>query len=134
MSLTIVPLYAALLALLFVSLSVRVIGARRGAKIGIGSGGNALLERRMRVQANFAEYVPLALLLLAMAELRGTPALLLHGLCLALLIGQALHAWGVSNQKEDFRFRVTGMGLTLGTLILTALVLLLGPLIGWTMR
>lgn len=127
-SLTVTPPYAALLALLFVILSVSVIRARRRARIAIGAGGDPLLERRMRAQANFAEYAPLALLLLTLAELRGAPGPLLHGLCLSLLLGRSLHAWGVSQPREDLRFRVAGMGLTFATLLITALILLLGPL------
>jgi len=126
MPIAIVPVYAALLALLFVALSLRVIGARRSGKVPIGAGGDAGLERRMRVHANFAEYTPFALLLLALAELRGAPALLLHGLCVTLLAGRAAHAWGVSNPSEDFRFRVFGMAATFTVILLTALLLLVG--------
>lgn len=126
MSIAIVPLYAALLALVFVALSLRVIGARRSAKVAIGVSGDAMLERRARVHANFAEYVPFALLLLALAELRAAPALLLHGLCLVLLLGRAAHAWGVSNPSEDFRFRVAGMAATFTVIIAAALFLLIG--------
>ena len=64
----ITALYASLLAPLFILLSVRVIGARRSARVPVGDGGNTVLLRRMRVQANFAEYVPFALLLMALAE------------------------------------------------------------------
>jgi hypothetical protein len=129
MPIAIVPAYAALLALLFVALSLRVIGARRSGKVAIGAGGDAGLERCMRVHANFAEYAPFALLLLALAELRGAPAFLLHALCLALLIGRAAHAWGVSNPKEDFRFRVFGMAATFTVMLLTALLLLVGSVL-----
>ena len=126
MMLSVAPIYAALLALVFIALSLNVIRARRSARISIGAAGNAPLERRMRVHANFAEYVPLALVLLTMAELRGAPSLLLHALCLALLLGRLAHAWGVSNPQENLRFRVAGMGLTFASLIGTALLLLLG--------
>ena len=121
---TVIPAYAALLALLFIALSILTIRARRAHKVAIGSGGHAALERAMRVHANFAEYVPLALLLLAMAELRGVPALVLHGLALALLVGRCAHAWGVSRTPEDFRFRITGMMCTFTVIGLTALALL----------
>ena len=59
---TVIPAYAALLALLFIALSIRTIRARRAHKVAIGTGGHAAVERAMRVHANFAEYVPLALL------------------------------------------------------------------------
>jgi uncharacterized membrane protein YecN with MAPEG domain len=56
-------LYAAPLALLFLVLSVRVIQRRRSGQVALGDGGDHLLLRCMRVQANFAEYVPIALIL-----------------------------------------------------------------------
>ena len=64
----IVPVYAAVLAFIYIVLSVRVIRARRNAKVAIGTKGNAHLERKIRVHANFAEYVPLALLLATFIE------------------------------------------------------------------
>lgn len=120
----IVPPYAAILAVLFVFLSVRVIFARRVGKVAIGTGGDARLERRMRVQANFVEYAPFALLLLAMVEMRGAPAIIVHGLCAALIVGRAAHAWGVSQPREDFRFRVSGMMLTFAVILAAAATLL----------
>lgn len=122
MHLAIVPRYAALLAALFVWLSVRVIGARRGDAVAIGVGGNPELERRARVHANFAEYAPFALLLLAMAELRGSPAWAVHALCILLVIGRAAHAWGVSHTPENFRWRISGMAATFVALLSAAVL------------
>ena len=116
--------YAALLTLLFVALSVRVIGRRRGSGVALGSGGDAVLERRLRVHGNFAEYTPLGLLLLVLTEASGYDAALVHGLGLALLAGRAVHAFGVSRTPEDFRLRVAGMALTLGMLSVAAMLLL----------
>ena len=70
--------YAALLAVLFLFLSVRVIGWRRERRVEFGHGEDFELLRRMRVHANFAEYVPFALLLMALAESMAPPNLLLH--------------------------------------------------------
>lgn len=123
-TLDVVPVYAALLAVLFVVLSARVIQLRTEHKISLGVGGNAELERRTRVQANFAEYVPLALLLLALAELQGASDTLLHALCLLLLLSRLAHAWGMSRTPDDFKFRVFGVLGTLGVLLLSALLLL----------
>lgn len=122
--LRVVPYYAAALAPLFVLLSVRVIRLRRNARQAVGPGGVPELERRMRVQANFAEYAPFALLLLAMAELRGVRAPVLHGLCLLLVAGRCVHAWGMSRTPEVFRFRVAGMMATFGVLIGAAVAIL----------
>lgn len=119
------PLYAALLALIFVALSVRTIRLRRRYRVAIGDGGNEPLKRAARVHANFAEYVPLALLLVYFAENGGAPALLIHALSGALVCGRLSHAWGVSQPRENFRFRVTGMVLTFIVIITAGLFLLL---------
>jgi len=120
----IVPVYGALLAFLFIWLSVRVIRVRGAERVPVGAGGSKKLERAMRVHANFAEYAPLALLLILIAELQGTPAALVHGLCLALVLGRGLHAFGMSRETEDFRLRISGMALTFATLACAALTLL----------
>lgn len=119
------PLYAALLAFLFVALSYRVTQLRRSAQVALGDGGDKLLRRAIRVQGNFAEYVPFALLLLAMAELNGLGALWLHTLGAVLLVGRVVHAVGVSQPGEDLRLRVTGMVSTFGVLVSAAIVNLL---------
>lgn len=120
----IVPVYAAILALVFVALSLRVIRCRRRDQIAVGHGDSAELLRAARVQGNFAEYVPLALLLLAWVETRGFPGYLVHGLCLLLLAGRVAHAFGMSQNPEDFRFRVGGMVATFFVLSGAALLLI----------
>jgi uncharacterized membrane protein YecN with MAPEG domain len=114
--------YAALLAFLFLLLSMRVIAQRREARVEIGLGESQELLRRARVHANFAEYVPMALVLLALAESLKAPGIILHGLGLALLAGRLVHAYGLSQTPHILRLRVTGMTLTLTTMGLTALV------------
>ena len=113
--------YAALLTPIFVFISLRVIRARRGAGFAIGDGGNADLLRRMRVQANFAEYVPLALILLALSESLAAPVWLLHVFGMMLLLGRTVHAFGVSQSDEQFAFRVSGVALTM-TMIISAAI------------
>jgi uncharacterized membrane protein YecN with MAPEG domain len=125
----IVPVYAAIFAILFVTLSLRVIRSRRSTRVALGTGGNTTLERRIRVQGNFAEYVPLALILFAFIELQGWSRWLVHGLCLALLAGRLLHAYGVSQAAEDFRIRVTAMALTFSSLLVAATLLLIDGIV-----
>ncbi len=120
----IVPLYAALLALLFVTLSVRTLRMRRRLQVAVGDGGSTEMLRAMRAHSNFAEYVPLALLLFFLAEQGGAGAVYLHGLCLSLLLGRLLHAYGVSQVDERYQFRVIGMVLTLTPLTAAAVGLL----------
>ncbi len=126
----VVPLYTALFAVMCIVLAVRVIGARRAFRVGIGHGGHAPLERTMRVHANFCEYVPLGLLALVLAELQGRPHWLLHGLCSLLLLGRLLHAVGVSRTDEDIRLRQAGMTLTFTVLAFAAALLFYGSLAG----
>jgi uncharacterized protein len=120
----IVPAYAALLALLFIYLGVRVMQARGRTGVPIGTGGDKPLERRMRVHANFAEYVPIALILLVLLELAGSAAWYLHLLCLSLLVGRLAHAYGVSQEPDVLAARGAGMVLTFVAIILPALTLL----------
>ena len=125
----ITALYAGLLALLFVGLSVQVIRRRVSNMVSLGDGGDAELSRRVRVHGNFAEYVPLALILIALSETLGAPALLLHALGLATLVGRASHAWGLSPANKMQAFRTVGMMLTFAALIIgaaTCLVLAVG--------
>ena len=113
------PLYAALLALVFVFLSVRTLMLRRKFQIGVGTAGNEQLLRASRVHSNFAEYVPITLMLIYFAEMQGASANFVHFAGTALLLGRVLHAYGVSQVKENLKFRVAGMILTF-TSILTA--------------
>lgn len=118
---TVTPLYGGLLALLFLALSLRAIAARRRARLALGTGDNPALLRAIRVHANFAEYVPLALLLMLLLELQGMPAPILHALGVMLLLARLVHAGGVARANENFRYRVAGMGLTLTMIGLAAL-------------
>ena len=111
------PLYAALLGLLFVALSVRALLMRRRLRIAVGDGGNKQMLRAMRVHANFAEYVPISLLLIFMFEVAGAPRALLHALCVCLVLGRLSHAFGVANVAEDYRYRVFGMTMTFTALL-----------------
>ena len=124
----IVPIYAAVLALIYIGLALRVIRTRQGARIAIGTGGNAGLARAIRVHGNFAEYVPLSLLLLAFLEMQGGQSRWIHVLCLALIAGRLLHAYGVSQERENFLFRTAGMIITFAVLASSSVSLLVSAL------
>jgi len=113
----ITPLYASVLAILFVAFSVRTLRMRHRLKIAVGDAGNQALLRAIRVHSNFAEYVPLSLLLISFVEMSGASALLVHFLGLCLLVGRAVHAYGVSQLNETYAFRVAGMAMTFTTLM-----------------
>ncbi len=121
MPVVITPVIAAILTFLFIALSARVILMRGGSKILIGDGGDRTIQRRMRVHSNFAEYVPLALVLLLLLELQGVAPWLLWALGGMLVGGRVIHAYGVSQEPEPTRLRIAGMALTFTALAGSAL-------------
>jgi len=111
----ITSIYASLLALLIVRLSVAVIKLRRKNRVSVGDGGNEELQLAIRAHANAVEYIPIALMLLLMLELNGAPKILVHILGVTLLVGRILHAMGLP--AKDFKKRVLGMQITIYLLI-----------------
>ena len=113
--------YAGLLGLLFLVLSLRVVQFRRRG-ISLGDGGDPRMVRVIRGHANFAEYVPLVLVLMLMLELGHTSLYILHALGVTLLAGRLLHGYALSFTAH-FRFgRTWGAVLTLGVLLAAALL------------
>lgn len=110
-------LYAGLCGLMLFALSVRVIRGRKARSLPMGDGGDEALVRLVRAHANFCEYVPLALILIAAVELAGYPAWLVHVLGAALVAGRLSHAWSMATQRLPAR---------IGGMMLTFLVLLAG--------
>lgn len=121
----ITALYALPLCVLYFTLSYRVIGIRKRLRVALGDGGDSALQRAIRAHGNFAEYVPLALIVIALAEINGATPWLVHLLGLALLVGRCSHAWGVSQTAENFRFRVFGMLSTFAVMVGGAVVAVL---------
>jgi hypothetical protein len=121
MTLAITPVYAALFALFFVALSLRVVVFRRVARVNLGDGGNQELARRMRVHGNFIEYVPLTLILMALAEAQGQPSWIIHLIGANLAGGRMAHAYGVGRIPQIMKLRVLGMGLTFAALVVGAI-------------
>lgn len=121
---SITALYTALSALLVLVLAGRVSSLRYRARVGIGTGGNEELARRVRVHANALENLPLALLLMLVLELGQAQPLVLHGLGIALLAGRILHAIGYSRTAGASPGRFLGTLLTWLVLLVAALLVL----------
>ena len=60
--------YLGVLGLLYAFLGLRVARMRRGEKIGFGDGDNWYLRSAIRAHANFAEYVPIIVIMNALLE------------------------------------------------------------------
>jgi uncharacterized membrane protein YecN with MAPEG domain len=114
-------LYAGLLGLLLIALSAQVVMARRRYRVGLGVGTEEGLQQAVRVQANFTEYVPFAVLLLVLAEIAGLPAPVVHGAGILLVVSRLMHARGLSGSPGRSFGRFYG---TAGTwLVIVALSL-----------
>ena len=120
----ITPIYAGLLTLVFLALSIMVIRQRFAVRTSVGDAGDKGMIKRMRTQANFAEYVPLGLILMLCAELQSAPAMAVHAMGASLLIGRICHAIGMSRTPQIFLLRQIGILLTFAMLTLTALGLI----------
>jgi uncharacterized membrane protein YecN with MAPEG domain len=116
------------LTLIFLWLSLRVIRDRRAERIPRGSGGDARLERAIRAHANFAEFVPFAVLLLILAEWGGAWPWLLHALGALLVAARLSHGIGIVQDPEDYRFRVFGMMGTFSVMGIAAALAFSGAL------
>lgn len=121
---TVTPFYAGLLALWFFVLSWRVV-QKRGQGIHLGDGGDPEMLRRIRGHGNFAEYVPLILLMMALLELGGLAKWVLHALGATLLVARLLHGYALS-YTEKWKF-----GRFYGTLLTFILLLVTGVMCIW---
>jgi uncharacterized membrane protein YecN with MAPEG domain len=123
------PLYAGLLALLFLYLSWQVIALRRHHKVSVGDGGEKAVAKAMRVQANCVEYASFGMILLIAAELQGSPTWAIHGLGLSLVLGRVLHAFGFGSTPQIVPARVWGMVLSLSSILILAVINIIRALV-----
>jgi uncharacterized membrane protein YecN with MAPEG domain len=118
-------LYAGLVALLVVALGGRVVRLRQQHRVGIGDGGQPALARAIRAHGNLIENAPLLLLLLLVAELsHALPAAGLHAAGTVIVLGRALHAFGLSRSAGTSIGRLVGMILTWSVLAALALAVI----------
>jgi uncharacterized protein len=113
---------AGILGLIYAVLTFCVFAARFGSRV--GDGGNApggeKLQIAVRAQANFAEYVPLILLLLGAAELQHASRHLLLVLAAVLIIARIIHPIGLASPAPNL-LRGGGAMLTVTVLIVASL-------------
>lgn len=114
-SLPVVSAFAALFAVALVGLSGWVTLRRVAIKASVGDAGDNVLRNRIRAQGNFTEYVPLALLCLALVEGAGTAPATVWALGGVLAMGRVLHAAGMF--AGVIPLRIAGMVLTYAVLL-----------------
>lgn len=76
-------------------LAIRVGQVRTKEKVMIGDGGNENVIRRMRAHANFTEFTPFILILIALIELATGTSAWLWIISSLFLVGRLLHAFGM---------------------------------------
>ncbi len=115
-------LYASLLGTLLIVLSNQVSSNRKRAMVSLGHGDDSKLERAMRTQGNFVEYVPFALILLMLLELELSQMWVLHTLGAGLLAGRLLHAYGMYKPDGFIAGRFWGTALTWLMILITSML------------
>ncbi len=117
--------YIGVLALFYLVLTYAVILGRIKHRVPLGDGGHTGMMRKIRVHANFAEFVPLALLILFLVDYERYAPVIVHSLGCALVIARILHAQGLW-KKTGFSF-----GRCVGTLLTHAVILIGAGLLIW---
>ncbi len=125
MPLQITAIYAGILALIILALSVNVTLHRVKFRISLGDGGNPVMLRMMRLQANAVEYIPISLLLMGIYELNGGWRVALHIIGIALVAGRLIQTAAMWGGDKPGQGRRIGQALTwtsLGALALLNLI------------
>lgn len=118
-------IYTAILGLMFVALSIRVIRGRFSSKVSLGDGGHSHLNIAIRTHANFAECIPLALLLLMGVESLNYPVMLVHAFGIILILGRIGHAYGIAQKNSVGPTRPAGMIATMTVMVVSSVLILI---------
>ena len=119
-SIQITTFYAGLLGLILLWLSFRVIGMVRAKEVSYGDAGNPEFTVVVRGQANFVEYVPMILILMALDEFSGVSGAWIHGMGLALVIARIMHPLGLTTTPGVNPLRFGGTVITFLVLLVAS--------------
>jgi uncharacterized protein len=105
---------AGIAAIINMWLGIRIGQVRTREKISIGDGGNEALIRRMRAQANFVEFTPFVLILIAGIELAKGPSTWLWIVAGLYMLARVAHAIGMDGNGKA---RGAGIMITMLTML-----------------
>ena len=114
---SITALYAGALGLMSLVIGFLAGRYRGPGGVSIGDGGRHEVLVAMRRHANFAEWTPMAVVLIALLEMNRVSPTAIHVLGAALVIVRASHAFGMQPNDANQPFRFVGAA---GTFLLTA--------------
>ncbi len=117
-----------ILAVLFLWLTFRVIGVRRKDHIVLGDGGDHVMNKKIRGQANAAEQIPISLILLGLTEYV-MPGLVPLVIAVVLIVGRVMHGIYFTIHGTNFRLRFYGMLFTLIAQSMAIVALTIGLII-----
>ena len=104
----ITSLYAAALAGLMIALMIHVILHRARSHVALGHGTDERLHEAIRRHGNMVETLPLALILIALAEAGGMTPFWLYLAGGILLASRLIHPFGVDDAKPTSALRIAG--------------------------
>ena len=119
---SITALYAGILSLIMMALAINVTKHRAKLRVPMGDGGNPIMLRMIRLHGNAVEYLPLALVLMAIYEIDGGSHTALHAAGIALIVGRILQSWNMWLTEIAGFGRISGQALTWLTIIALALL------------
>ena len=130
---------AGMLGVWYAFLALTVIRARFKHRVSLGDGDVPELRARIRAHANFAEYVPIILILMGLVELAGGNRTVLLGSGVALVVSRVSQALGIWQPKAPNALRFSGTCITLFLLVYYSVwAIVIGyhflaarPLFGW---
>lgn len=105
-------LWAGLHVFLMLTLSLLVVRLRQKHKVALGDEGIPELARAIRAFGNASEYVPTALIAIAVLAIVEAPPLAIHVAGFVLFSGRLVHAVGLSNSGGASIPRAVGMVAT----------------------
>lgn len=108
MTLTITTGFAAGFAVLMLALWTMVTRQRAVTGVSIGAGGNQGLHEAIRRHGNFMEWVPMTLVLMALAEMQGAGAVWLWSAGALALTGRLVHPFGLRAGNAAHPLRIVG--------------------------
>lgn len=117
--------FAAVLGLLLIFLSLLVSRHRLKLKQGLGVSEDIDFQATVRAHANLVEYAPMGLIMLAVAELNGVPGALIYWTGMGFVVGRLLHAFGMINGRGGPHIaRMAGILLTWLAIVVLSLLLM----------
>jgi hypothetical protein len=122
MPIAVTALYAGILSFIMVALAINVTIHRARLRVPMGDGSNPVMLRMIRLHGNAVEYLPLALVLMAIYELNGGAHVLLHIAGIVLILGRVLQTWNMWSTPIAGFGRIAGQSSTWLTIAALALL------------